>query len=209
MNIYDEEDSVSWGDPPGQATRRLLALERYLRSHWSASVVLVGEAPGKEGARWSGVPFTSQRQLSGSGPAEATATIVQRVLSDLQCEHDVLLWNASMLFAAGNRNPLEAEVVACAALLERVCRNRTVLAVGRVAEAATGAVYIRHPSHGGGPRFTEGLRAALPFLGDGVDDCAVHGLGRDTSPPDPAHSTIGPQNDWGKTWPSERDRGSA
>jgi hypothetical protein len=170
LNIYAEEDSVSWGDLPGQATERLLALERYLRSHWSAPVVLVGEAPGKEGARWSGVPFTSQRQMSGSGPAEATATIMQRVLSDLRCEHDVLLWNASMLFAAGNRNPLKAEVVACSALLERVCRSRTVLAVGRVAEAATGAVYIRHPSHGGGPRFSEELRAELSLLAGRVQD---------------------------------------
>jgi hypothetical protein len=161
LNIYDEECSVSCGDLPGQATERLLALEHYLRSRWSAPVVLVGEAPGKDGARWSGVPFTSLRQLHGSGPTEPTATIVQRVLSDLHCEHHVLLWNASMLFGAGNRNPLKAEVAACAGLLERVRRNRTVLAVGRIAQGATGAAYIRHPSHGGGPRFAEGLRAAL------------------------------------------------
>lgn len=161
LNLYDEGDSVSWGDRPGQATERLLALEEFLRARWSAPVVLVGEAPGKDGARWSGVPFTSLRQLKGSGPAEPTATIVQRVLSDLNRERDVLLWNASMLFAEGNRNPLRTEVVACAGLLERVRRNRIVLAVGRVAEEATGAVYIRHPSHGGGPKFAEGLVAAL------------------------------------------------
>ena len=31
----------------------------------------------------SGLPFTSERQLTGAGPAEATATIVQRVLAEL------------------------------------------------------------------------------------------------------------------------------
>jgi hypothetical protein len=32
-----------------------------------------------------------------------------------------------------------------------------VIAVGRVAEAATGADYLRHPSHGGAEAFRTGL----------------------------------------------------
>jgi len=46
-------------------------------------------------------------------------------------------------------------------VLERVCRGRMVLAVGRHAQRATGAPYVRHPSHGGATRFAEELRRAL------------------------------------------------
>ncbi len=161
LNLYDEEESIRWGDRPGQATERRLALREYLVRRWRAPLLLVGEAPGKDGARWTGVPFTSQRQLRGSGPVEPTATVMQRTLRELSCEDQVLLWNASMLFAADNRRPLASEIESCAPLLELVCRGRTVYAVGRVAQAATGAPYIRHPAHGGGPRFVEGVGLAL------------------------------------------------
>src|SRR5215470_7308873 len=69
-------------------------LRLYLGARADAEVVLVGEAAGYRGARISGVPFTSERQLSGSGPAEASATIVHRVLAELGLDEDVLLWNA-------------------------------------------------------------------------------------------------------------------
>ncbi len=161
LNLYDEADSVAWGDEPGRASERTLALRGYLVAHWAAPTVLVGEAPGQDGARWTGVPFTSCRQLFGSGPTEATATVVHRVLAELRKEDEVLLWNASMLFAPGNRDPRRAEVEACGPVLDLICRGRTVVAVGRFAQAATGAPYIRHPSHGGAARFADGLRVAL------------------------------------------------
>ena len=68
-------------------------LGSYLEARRAAEVVLVGEAAGYRGARVSGIPFTSERQLTGSGPAEATATIVHRVLAELGVEDEVLLWN--------------------------------------------------------------------------------------------------------------------
>jgi uracil-DNA glycosylase len=161
LNVYDEEESVRWGDPPGVATRRRRELRRYLTSHWSAPTVLVGEAPGKNGARWTGLPFTSMRQMTGEGPGEPTATIVQRVLAELGQQDQVLLWNASILFAPDTRNPRREELDACAKVLALICRGRRVLAVGRHAEMATGAPYIRHPSHGGSAQFAEGIRASL------------------------------------------------
>jgi uracil-DNA glycosylase len=161
LNLYDETDSVAWGDPPGAAAARRAALASYLSRQWSAPVVLVGEAPGKRGARWTGVPFTSPFLLSGVGPSEPTATVVHRVLAELGCGSEVLCWNASVLFPPGNRDPRRAELEASAPALERVCRGRTVLAVGRHAQRATGAPYLRHPSHGGAVRFADGLREAL------------------------------------------------
>jgi uracil-DNA glycosylase len=161
LNIYSEDQCIAWGEGPGGATRRTAALARYLASHWTAPTVLVGEAPGKDGARWSGVPFTSCRLLTGSGPAERSATAVHRVLADLGCDNEVLLWNVSALFPPGNRNPRKAEIDACAQMLDLVCRGRTVFAIGRCAQRVTGAPYIRHPSHGGEPLFAAGLRLAL------------------------------------------------
>src|SRR5581483_9549346 len=58
-----------------------------------AATVLVGEAAGYRGARVSGLAFTSERQITGRGSAEATATIVHRVLGELGLEDEVLLWN--------------------------------------------------------------------------------------------------------------------
>ena len=162
LNLYDEADSVAWGDPPGAATDRRAALAGYLVDRWAAPVVLVGEAPGRNGARWTGVPFTSSHQRTGSGAKEPTATIVHRVVAELGWASDVLFWNASVLFPPGNRDPRRAELDACAPVLALVCRGRQVLAVGRHAQRATGAPYVRHPSRGGATRFAADLRGALP-----------------------------------------------
>jgi uracil-DNA glycosylase len=75
------------------AARRRERLADYLAARRDAPFLLVGEAAGYRGARVSGVPFTSERQLSGEGPAEASATIVQRVLEEVGIAEDVLLWN--------------------------------------------------------------------------------------------------------------------
>ena len=139
-------------------------LRRYLDEHADARLLLVGEAAGYRGARVSGIPFTSERQLSGSGPAEATATIVHRALAALGLADEVLLWNVVPTHpgsAGSNRPPTRAEVAAGVGFARRLAAGRDVLAVGRVAAAALGAPYVRHPSHGGSAGFLSGLAAAV------------------------------------------------
>jgi uracil-DNA glycosylase len=136
---------------------RLLA---YLRDREEAPLLLVGEAAGYRGARVSGIPFTSERQLSGAGPAEATATIVHRVLAELGLEDSVLLWNVVPTHPGterSNRAPTRPEVTAGLPFALELARGRRVIAVGRCAEAALGAQYVRHPSHGGAADFRAGL----------------------------------------------------
>jgi uracil-DNA glycosylase len=140
------------------ASLRRARLAEYLENRGAASLLLVGEAAGYRGARISGLPFTSERQLTGRGPAEATATIVQRVLAEL--ELDALCWNVVPTHpgtATSNRQPTTGEVEAARPFLDQLSRNRQIVAVGRLAARVTGAPYVRHPSHGGAAGFRSGL----------------------------------------------------
>jgi uracil-DNA glycosylase len=146
------------------ANLRRRRLREYLDSRQDAPFLLVGEAPGYRGARVSGIPFTSERQVTGSGPAEATATIVHRVLAELGIETRVLLWNVVPTHPgteSTNRPPTRAEVEEGLPFVHRLAGGRRVIAVGRLAEAALGAPYVRHPSHGGAEPFRRQLRTAL------------------------------------------------
>jgi uracil-DNA glycosylase len=143
-------------------------LQAYLLAHAGAEVVLVGEAAGYRGARISGIPFTSERQITGAGPAEATATIVHRVLATLGVEDEVLLWNVVPTHpgsATSNRRPTRTEIEAAAPFLDELTRDRTAIAVGRLAAAALDAPYVRHPSHGGAAEFEAGLRRSFATIG--------------------------------------------
>ena len=147
----------------GGADRRRERLRAYLRSRAGASLLLVGEAPGYRGARISGIPFTSERQLTGRGPAEATATIVHRVLDELDLEAETLLWNAVPAHPhhvgrpETNRTPTRSEVEAGRPFVTALAAGRRIVPVGCVAGKALGAPWIRHPSRGGTAAFAEGL----------------------------------------------------
>jgi hypothetical protein len=139
-------------------------LARYLEAHVGASVLLVGEAAGYRGARVSGIPFTSERQLTGAGPAEATATIVHRVLGELGVEGDVLLWNVVPTHPGtphSNRVPTRVEREEGTRFLEQLAEARRAVAVGRIAERALGIPGVRHPAHGGARAFRDGLAGLL------------------------------------------------
>jgi uracil-DNA glycosylase len=143
-------------------------LGSYLEARRTAEVVLVGEAAGYRGARVSGIPFTSERQLTGSGPAEATATIVHRVLAELGVEDEVLLWNVVPTHPGSetsNRRPTRKEVAAASPFLDELARGRIAIAVGRLAASVLDAPYVRHPARGGATEFEAGLRRSFATIG--------------------------------------------
>ncbi len=149
FNFYREGEGA-------ELRRRRLC--EYLEARGVARLLLVGEAAGYRGARVSGIPFTSERQLTGAGPAEATATIVQRTLAELGLQP--LCWNVVPTHPGtpdSNRRPTCAEVDAARPFLEELAAGRRILAVGRLAAAVTNAPYIRHPAHGGAAEFRTGL----------------------------------------------------
>ena len=149
------------------AAHRCERLRAYLEARARAPLLLVGEAAGYRGARVSGIPFTSERQLTGTGPAEATATIVRRVLADLGIEEETLCWNVvpTHPHLAGaprtNRRPTQTEIEASRPFLNELACNRRVVAVGRVAERSLGPPAVRHPSRGGATAFREALLELL------------------------------------------------
>src|SRR5436190_15141927 len=79
-------------DGHGAATRRR-RLSNYLGSRRNAPLLLVGEAAGYRGARVSGIPFTSERQPTGRGPAETSATLGPPPLGELRLEAHGLPWH--------------------------------------------------------------------------------------------------------------------
>lgn len=170
-------------DVPGAAGIRLENLRAYLAERPGADVVCLGEAGGYQGMRWSGIAFTSERDLLRWGApyrttcaariwSEPSGTIVHKVLAELGAEHRVILWNTVPTHPhrpgepLSNRRPTIAEVEAGAPLAMRLVelvRPRTVVAVGRIAESVlpAGTAYVRHPANAGGPAFREGMRAIL------------------------------------------------
>ena len=109
------------------------------------SVMLVGEAPGYNGCHWSGIPFTSERELQRGVPAhglfgldkgyrwtsgrergytEPSGTILWSVIAELPTLP--LVWNAFPLHpykpgkVLSNRTPTEKELVSHSFVLHRL-----------------------------------------------------------------------------------------
>lgn len=180
FNQYRDEGP---DDRSGGAQTRLANLRRYLDERTGADVLALGEAGGYQGMRWSGIAFTSERDLGRWGPpyaatcaarrwSEPSGTIVHRVLEELGAERRVLLWNTvpTHPFSPGtllsNRRPTRAEIELGAAFAERmiaIAQPAVLVAVGRVAESVLGdrGVYVRHPANGGGAAFAAGMRAVI------------------------------------------------
>lgn len=154
------------GDGP---TFRQQRLQQHLAAD-RVSLVLVGEAPGYQGARASGVPFTSERLLARGavprvslpGPrittrrlpwSEPSATILWAALYQSGLADSTVLWNAFPWHPhrpgnpLSNRTPTSAERQAGLSLLDALVRclpGALVVAVGQ--HAAQSLVDIGQPA---------------------------------------------------------------
>jgi len=192
FNPYQNRHEV-W-DKPGAPAVRIQNLKRYLEEHdheEGTRLFLLLEAPGPWGCRFSGVPITSEAQLTdpafpGFGHrsttrdepfSEYSASIYWRVLEPYW--KSILTWNTVPMhpFHPGKpdsiRTPRQSEVNAFLPLLKEVVEwaaPEKILAVGRKAENALGRIgiqaeYIRHPSQGGARIFEHGIRRVIKEMG--------------------------------------------
>lgn len=182
FNFYRQE--LPGIDRPGAAETRRSNLEAYVSSFFERpEMLLVGEAPGWRGCRFSGVPFTSEAQLcAGELPfqgmksslgskayREASATIFWDTMRPLY--PGFFVWNALPLHLhqpgkpLSNRRPTRRELQAGAHILRQVVgllKPRFVIAVGKSAGVALDLagkehLNVRHPSHGGARDFHKGI----------------------------------------------------
>lgn len=160
-----------------------------LQAHYDCrpSFLLVGEAPGYQGAHFSGVPFTNEKLiLDGSVPrvtscnrittrrlpwCEPSATIMWRALHRLGIDDCTVMANAFSWHPHrpgepySNRTPSPAERVAGLQVLEEIAMHfheAKIIAVGRLAQHAMRELgrdceSVRHPSMGGAREFAAGM----------------------------------------------------
>ena len=173
----------------GPALRRANATAYLNARAGRAPLLLVGEAMGYAGGRFSGIAFTAERTLIGWGePFEATSlrpegwaeqsgTIVHGTLATLGIAADTVLWNVVPAHPhrpgapLSNRTPAVGELRAGAEVLGELIERlepRATIAVGRSAERALGELglpchgSVRHPANGGATAFRRGLAELTP-----------------------------------------------
>lgn len=173
INPYRDADADRELDGPAAARRRRANLEAYLERVGAPRLVLVGEAIGYRGGRFSGIAFTSERQLAGSdarrlpwaGPPfaatsrnpdlwlEPSGSIVWDALGG--DARGALLWNSfpwhphAARGRLSNRTPEKSLVAANLHVLERLLAETAgarVLAVGKTAGTALAALGVEAPT---------------------------------------------------------------
>lgn len=159
-------------------------LKNYLQQFKkSPQYMLIGEAPGPWGCRFSGIAFTSERQLvEGSLPfsGEQTSTfsppVVERsgsvLWGTLKPHHpNFFVWNSIPFHPIDPgeplsiRTPKKSELKQYAYIIKEmvsIIKPKSVIAIGRKSEQSLeylgiDCVYVRHPSHGGAQQFRDGI----------------------------------------------------
>lgn len=189
FNQYGDRDDTL--DLPNAQQIRRDNLKAYLSAYdVLPDVLLIAEAPGPWGCRFSGVPITSEAQLldadfpihgarsssTGDPLTEYCANIHWRVLTPFFPHF--LTWNAVPFHphkedALSIRTPTRREIDAFTNVVRcfvNVIRPSHVVAVGRKAERSldrvgTDYTYVRHPSQGGARLFAEGVARVLTEAG--------------------------------------------
>lgn len=182
--INQYADEIEGIDRKGGATIRRENLLHYVSSFKGRpELLLLGEAPGPWGCRFSGIPFTGEGPLSrgelpfagkqsstsASPYSERSGTVFWELLAPYHPRFFV--WNTIPFHPhlPGNylsvRNPRWSEVKEYLPLLEEliaILKPQRIAAIGRIAERAVTAIgqqctYVRHPSYGGVKLFREGM----------------------------------------------------
>lgn len=202
FNQYADADPTL--DRRGAVAIRRSNLRAYLASFAAPPTLLVvGEAVGYRGGRFTGIPLTSERLLldhqafpygarptsRGEPYAEPTASILWGVLAPYRAQ--VIAWNAVPLHphALGdpltNRTPTVAERRRYLPLLQAVYSRVGVqhaVALGNQAAAALTELGIqhtrvRHPANGGATAFRRQMAEVLHDLGLTADPATVRSTG--------------------------------
>ncbi|NND71398.1 MAG: uracil-DNA glycosylase [Rhodothermales bacterium] len=184
FNQYISYTQYDVGDAPSIRLSNVIAyLERFVGRR---QTLILAEAPGPWGCRFTGIPITSEEEIGRSefpikatictqGPPrkEYSSGIFWRVL---ESHHErFFTWNAvpfhphKVGMTDSIRTPTITELRECAVITRLVldiCVPSRILALGRRAEKqltilGAEAEYIRHPSQGGAKAFEKGMRDAF------------------------------------------------
>lgn len=191
-------DHCATHDLPQAISIRKANLRTYLQAQYQrrADSLWVGEAPGYNGVRRSGIYLVSEPQFEELGqrlgdvsfqkatrtPNKATQSskAVWKLIQTLPTVP--LTYDAFPLHSFRNkppfvnRSPSKKELQSTAHVLElllEIFQPQKVIAIGRKAEYAldylgVSNIYVRHPSRGGGPAFEQGIKG-IYGIGDVPD----------------------------------------
>jgi hypothetical protein len=192
-------------DVPGAAQLRCGNLRRLLVSRpLPVPLLVVVEAPGWRGCRFSGIPITSEALLAEpgfpwqgqatrrDGPlGEQSATIFHRAMAGYH--GSILVWNTFPFHPhrpgepCSNRTPSRKEQLLGRTYLEAVlawAQPQYCAAVGRIAQRALSDLGqanspIRHPAQGGAAEFARGMAALLRTIHEAQALEVEEGVGRE------------------------------
>ena len=185
VNPYAHEDPALDVDGAAEIRRANLRASAEALAH-APEALIVAEAPGPWGCRFSGVPLVSESQLLDPGfPLDGRPTSLRAVHGEPLKEYSGGIYWGALLPHWGRfwtwnavpfhphkpgdvltiRAPRVREIRQFAPALKAVVEAvgaRRVVALGRVAERALGEIgvesrYVRHPSQGGATLFREGM----------------------------------------------------